>query len=131
MSNFFWGQSNFSLLLHFSMPKTIKNFFVFSMMLMLIYNVSGLAVTIEHSSHHLSDSENSKQKKSKTGSEISQDNDCQCALHFQMNHILLPELALLDFPIFEEPTGELPQPKVKTYRCLLDYFSSRAPPAFS
>lgn len=109
----------------------IKNFFVFSMMLMLIYNISGLAIAVEHSSNHVSHSGNSKQKKSKTGSEISKDNDCQCALHFQMNHILLPELALLDFPILEERTSELPQPKVKTYRCLLDYFSSRAPPAFS
>lgn len=113
------------------MAKKIKNFFVFSMMLMLIYNVSGLAIAVEHSSHHVSHSGNSKQKKSKTGSEISQDNDCQCAVHFQMNHILLPELALLDFPISKKQTSELPQPKAKTCRCLLDYFSSRAPPAFS
>lgn len=113
------------------MPTSIKNFFVFSLMLMLIYNVSGLAVSIEHSDHQISQTGNSKNQKSKAESVISQDNDCQCALHFQMNHILLPELALLDFPVFEKQASELPQSKAKTYRCLLEYFSSRAPPGLS
>lgn len=113
------------------MLTNLKNFFVFSVMLMLIYNLSGLAISIEHSSHQVSHSENSKHKKLKTGSEISQDNDCQCAIHFQMNHVLLPELSLLDFPIVEELTSEMYQPKAVTYRSLIDYFSSRAPPVFS
>lgn len=113
------------------MTTTIKNFFVFSLMLMLIYNVSGLAISIEHSSHHVSHNEDSKHQKSKAESTISQDNDCQCALHFHMNHFWLPEVPLIDFPLLEKQTCETPQPKAKTYRCLLDYFSSRAPPSFS
>ncbi len=98
---------------------------------MLIYNVSGLAISIEHSGHHVRRTENSEHQKSKAGSEISQDNNCQCALHFQMNHSLGPDLAIPDFSFIQDNKNEIPQPEVITYTCLLDYFSSRAPPSFS
>ncbi|MCY0970750.1 hypothetical protein [Chryseobacterium wangxinyae] len=111
------------------MLKTLKTFFVFSLLLIFLSNVSGISVCLEHAKHSITktaDKKDSKGEKSKT---ISQDDECQCDLHLHMNASLLPEIQNLDFAFTTLNNSEKPQPKPKTYRCLLDYFSSRAPPS--
>ncbi|MBP2617806.1 hypothetical protein [Chryseobacterium jejuense] len=60
---------------------------------------------------------------------FSQDDECQCALHMHMNNILLPESLQMNFVVNTSNDSEMPHPKAISYRCLLDFFSSRAPPA--
>lgn len=110
------------------MHKSLKNFFVFSLLMMFFYNVSGMSVCFDHARHTKNFSAESKGSKAPKGSAISQDDDCQCALHMQMHHVLLPEHVAIEFPLSTLKDNELPHPKAITYRCLLDYFSSRAPP---
>lgn len=113
------------------MQKTLKTFFVFSLLLIFLSDVSGISVCLEHAKHSatkIAYKKDSKGEKSKT---ISQDDECQCDLHLHMNASLLPEIQDLDFAFNTLHKSETPQPKAKTYRCLLDYFSSRAPPCLS
>ncbi|OCA69080.1 hypothetical protein BBI01_17870 [Chryseobacterium artocarpi] len=113
------------------MLKTLKTFFVFSLLLIFLSNVSGISVCLEHAKHSvtkITDKKDSKGEKSKT---ISQDDECQCDLHLHMNASILPEIQHLDFTLNTSNKSEMPQTKAKTYRCLLDYFSSRAPPCLS
>lgn len=113
------------------MQKSLKNFFVLSLLLVFFYNVSGLSVAIEHAQHSKSSSAKAKHPKTEKGSSISQDDECQCALHMQMNHVLLPESLSIEFPMSNLVDRQIPHTKAITYRCLLDYFSSRAPPSLS
>jgi hypothetical protein len=113
------------------MDSSIKKFFIFSVLLLLFYNISGLGICIEHSQHsknHPAKTDGSKKENHKY---ISQDDNCQCALHFQMNHVLLPDVTSVELSSPQLTTATNPQPKVLTYSCLIDFFSSRAPPAQS
>lgn len=112
------------------MQKTLNTFFLVSVLLMFIYNVSGISICIDHSQHQSSKTFDIKNSKDNQQAKISKEDHCQCALHFQMNHSLLPDLTSLDFSVYQTNKREIPQSKSKTYRCLLDYFSSRAPPCF-
>lgn len=98
---------------------------------MFFYNVSGLSVYVEHALHSKNFSAKTKDSKTEKGSTVSQDDECQCALHMQMNHVLLPEPLAIELPISTLIDHEMPHTKAVTYRCLLDYFSSRAPPSLS
>lgn len=113
------------------MQKSFRNFFVLSLLLVFFYNASGLSVCLDHAGH--SKDLSVKVKDSKNGKEasFSQDDECQCALHLQMNHVLIPEPLSIDFPTRNSIASEIPHTKAITYRCLLDYFSSRAPPVLS
>lgn len=110
------------------MRKSLKNFFVFSLLMVFLYNVCGMSVCFDHARHAKSFAAKLKDSKTPKGATISQDDDCQCALHMQMNHVLLPESLAIELPISTLISNETPHPKAITYRCLLDYFSSRAPP---
>lgn len=81
-----------------------------------------------HSITEATDKKDSKVEKTAT---ISHDDECQCDLHLHMNSSLIPEIQHLDFALDSLNRNEMPQPKAKTYRSLLDYFSSRAPPSLS
>lgn len=113
------------------MFSSIKNFFTYSLLLLFFYNISGLGICIEHAEH--SKNHSVKTDGSKKGQEknISQDDNCQCALHFQMNHVLLPEATVIELPLAQAVIIRNPQSKAITYSCLIDFFSSRAPPSFS
>lgn len=115
----------------FDMQKTFRNFFVFSLLLLFFYNVSGVGICIEHAQHSKNISAKSKNSKTEKHSSISQDDECQCALHMQMNHIMITDSFSLEFPVSNLINQEIPHTKAITYRCLLDYFSSRAPPSLS
>ena len=113
------------------MLSSIKKFFVFSLLLLCFYNISGLSTCIEHAQHSNRHSAEKESNKKENHASVSQDDNCQCALHFQMNHVLLPEIAELVLPFPKVPATENVQHKATTYRCLIDFFSSRAPPFFS
>lgn len=113
------------------MLKTLKTFFVFSLLLIFLSNVSGISVCLDHAKHLVTKTADKKDSKGEKSANISQDDECQCDLHLQMNASLLPEIQNLDFAFNTLSNNEVPQPKAKTYRCLLDYFSSRAPPSLS
>jgi hypothetical protein len=111
------------------MQKFLRVFFVFSLLLILISNVSGVTTCIDHARHAKSKLLYKKGSKEEKIPTFSQDDECQCALHMQMTTILLPEPLNLDFGIDCNNDCEMPQPKAISYRCLLDFFSSRAPPS--
>ncbi|KFC19529.1 hypothetical protein [Chryseobacterium sp. FH1] len=113
------------------MKRSLRNFFVFFSLLIFVYNVSGLGICIDHAQHSKSISSKAKNSKTEKETSISQDDECQCALHMQMNHILLQEPLAIEFPIDTSVDHQIPHSKSITYRCLLDYFSSRAPPSLS
>jgi hypothetical protein len=113
------------------MHKTLKTFFVFSLLLVFLSNVSGISVCLDHAKHLTSKAVEKKHSKEDNGSTFSQDDECQCALHLQMNNILIPEIQNIEFVLDTVNDNEIPQLKTTTYRCLLDFFSSRAPPHFS
>lgn len=112
------------------MQKTLKIFFTFSLLLIFLSNVSGISICLEHAKHVTTKIDNKKDSKKEKAPTVSQD-DCQCALHLQMNTSLLPEIQNLNFAINDSNDNEIPQPKAVSYRCLLDFFSSRAPPVLS
>lgn len=112
----------------FDMQKILKTFFVFSLLMAFIYNVSGISVCFDHAGHAKSFAAKLKHSKTEKGSSVSQDDECQCALHLQMHHVLLPDLLSLELPGSRSVSVEMPHPKAIAYYCLLDYFSSRAPP---
>lgn len=113
------------------MQKTLKTFFVFSLLLIFLSNVSGISVCLEHAKHSITKTADKKDSKGGKSQTVSQDDECQCDLHLHMNASLLPEIQHLDFVFSILNNNEVPQPKAKTYRSLLDYFSSRAPPSLS
>lgn len=113
------------LLLQFLYAKDPETFFLFSLLTIFLYNVSGIGICIEHAKHKSSISQ--KADKSENDS-VSKDDDCHCALHFQMNNVLCEEtvhLVLLTGTVAEK---RLFLSEEKTCYQLLDYFSSRAPP---
>ncbi|WP_294199211.1 hypothetical protein [Chryseobacterium endophyticum] len=110
------------------MQKILKTFFVFSLLTVFLYNVSGISVCIEHARHAKNFAAKLKDQKTGKGTSISQDDECQCAIHMQMNHVLLPEPMVIDLPHGDTFSGEMAHTKAIAYYCLLDYFSSRAPP---
>lgn len=119
----FGSQNNF---LELSVPKTLKHFFLFSLLALFFYNVSGIRVCLEHAEH-----KSSITQKSDTSDKdsVSKDDGCQCALHFQMNNVLFEETVSLAI-LTESVVGtKLFPTEEKTCYQLLDYFSSRAPPA--
>lgn len=113
------------------MQKTLKTFFVFSLLLIFLSNVSGISICLEHAKHATAKTLHKKDSKKEKVPTVSQNDDCQCALHLQMNTSILPENQNQDFTFNITNNNEMPQPKARTYRCLLDYFSSRAPPRLS
>ncbi|WPO84311.1 hypothetical protein SD427_08240 [Chryseobacterium sp. JJR-5R] len=110
------------------MHTSFRNFFVFSLLLVFLFNVSGIGTCMDHMRHSKNISEKAQHSKTEKGPSISQDDECQCALHMQMNQVLMPEMLALELPDNAISDHELPQTKAMTCRCLLDYFSSRAPP---
>ncbi|WP_126650509.1 hypothetical protein [Chryseobacterium aureum] len=114
------------------MQKFLRVFFVFSLLLIFVSNVSGVTTCVDHARHAKSKVIYKKGSKEEKIPAFSQDDECQCALHMHMTNILLPEPLNWDFAIDTTNDHEMPQPKAISYRCLLDFFSSRAPPsAFS
>lgn len=111
------------------MQKFLRVFFVFSLLLIFISNVSGVTTCLDHHRHAKSKVIYKKDSKEEKIPTFSQDDECQCVLHMHMANILLPEPLNLDFTINASNDDEMPQPKAISYRCLLDFFSSRAPPA--
>lgn len=111
------------------MQKTLKTFFVFSLLLIFLSNVSGISICIKHAKHATAKTFHKKDSKKEKGLTFSQDDDCQCALHMHMNNVVLPESLTIDFIANASNDSEIPQPKAINYRCLLDFFSSRAPPS--
>jgi hypothetical protein len=111
------------------MQKTLKTFFVFSLLLIFLSNVSGISICLEHAKHATAKTLHKKDSKKEQGITFSQDDHCQCALHMHMNHVVLPESLTVDFAVNTANSSEMPQPKAINYRCLLDFFSSRAPPS--
>ncbi|MGO4710211.1 hypothetical protein AB4Y90_14090 [Chryseobacterium sp. 2TAF14] len=109
----------------------MKTFFVFSLLLIFLSNVSGTTQCLEHARHSVTKTAYKKDFKGENSKTISQDDECQCNLHLHMNASVLPEIQNLDFVFHTLNNSEIPQPKAKTYCCLLDYFSSRAPPGLS
>nr|WP_315035099.1 hypothetical protein [uncultured Chryseobacterium sp.] len=109
----------------------MKTFFVFSLLLIFLSNVSGISICLEHAKHATARIVNKKDSQKEKVPTFSQNDDCQCALHLQMNTSILPEAQHQDFAFNPANNNEMPQPKARIYRCLLDYFSSRAPPCLS
>lgn len=109
------------------MQKFLRIFFVFSLLLIFVSNVSGVSMCLDHAKHAKSKVIYKKGSKEEKIPTYSQDDECQCALHMDMNNILLPEPLNMDFAIDTTNDNEMPQPKAISYRCLLDFFSSRAP----
>lgn len=113
------------------MKKSLKNFFLFSLLLAFIFNVSGMSVHFEHVKHSKNIDSKVKDSKNQKTAKFSQDEDCHCALHLQMNHFQSVEnLSISTFADSLINDGYT-QSEAFAYRCLLDYFSSRAPPYFS
>nr|WP_314490189.1 hypothetical protein [uncultured Chryseobacterium sp.] len=111
------------------MQKIFRFFFVSTLLLVFLYQASGIGVCIEHTQHTRSRSIlNKDHHKTKGETKFSPDDSCQCALHLSMNHVLLPEDQSIDFEISTTNNHQLDEPKTFTYRCTLDFFSSRAPP---
>lgn len=98
---------------------------------MFIMNASGISVCIEHSQHNKDLT--TKVKESKDSEEVSWDNEdiCHCLLHMQMHQAFVQQDLTLIPPITSKIEKEMPQPKAITYQCLLDFFSSRAPPVYN
>lgn len=113
------------------MQKKLQTFFIFSLLLIFISNVSGVSLCLEHAKHLSTKSVEKKHASDENNSTVSQDEKCQCKLHLQMNHSILPEIKEVVFFQTTLTNNEILQPKTTTYRCLLDYFSSRAPPILS
>jgi len=113
------------------MQKIVKHFFVFSLLLIFLANVSGISVCLEHAKHLTSEHVEKKNSKDEKSANFSQDDQCQCALHLQMNSCLFPEIQILDFALQDIDHSVITHPKAVEYRRLIDYFSSRAPPYFS
>ncbi|MGR3857871.1 hypothetical protein [Chryseobacterium indologenes] len=111
------------------MQKFLRVFFVFSLLLIFVSNVSGVITCLDHARHAKSKVIYKKGSKEEKIPSFSQDDECQCALHMHMTQILLPDSLNMDFAIDTTSDNEMPQPKAISYRCLLDFFSSRAPPA--
>ncbi|UZT98746.1 hypothetical protein ODZ84_04005 [Chryseobacterium fluminis] len=111
------------------MQKFLRCFLVFSLLLIFVSHISGLTVSLDHSKHSTSKVFPKKDSQKDNTPTISQDDECQCMLHMHMNTSILPEAMAIDFSLNTLNNSELPQPKAVTYRCLLDFFSSRAPPA--
>ncbi len=111
------------------MQKFLRIFFVFSLFLIFISNISGVSTCLDHAQHTKSKVMYKKGSKEEKIPTFSQDDECQCALHMHMNNILLPESLDMDFAVNISYDSEMPQPKAISYRCLLDFFSSRAPPS--
>ncbi|MCS3531690.1 hypothetical protein M2373_003109 [Chryseobacterium sp. JUb7] len=111
------------------MQKSLRAFFVFSLLLIFVSNISGISVCLDHAKHNTSKLFPKKDSKKENVPTFSQDDECQCALHMHMNNTLIPEALTIDFTLSTLNDSEMPQPKAITYRCLLDFFSSRAPPA--
>lgn len=122
---------NIAYICHSFMQKTVKHFFVFSLLLIFLSNVSGISVCLEHAKHSTSKSTEKKNSKEEKGDVFSQDDQCQCALHLQMNTSLIPDIQNVDFALQNIGHSVIPHPKAVEYRRLIDYFSSRAPPYFS
>ncbi len=133
ISGTFYSSFNFyqiKLYICFSiMQKFLRVFFVFSLLLIFVSNVSGVTTCLDHAKHAKSKVIYKKGSKEEKIPTFSQDDECQCALHLHMSNVLLPEPLNLDFAIDTTNDSEMPQPKAISYRCLLDFFSSRAPPA--
>ncbi|WP_288442575.1 hypothetical protein [uncultured Chryseobacterium sp.] len=110
------------------MQKFLRVFFVFSLLLIFVSNVSGVTTCLDHARHSKGKVTYKKGSKEEKIPTFSQDDECQCALHLHMSSVLLPEPLNLDFAIDTTNDNEMPQPKAISYRCLLDFFSSRAPP---
>ncbi|REC59350.1 hypothetical protein DRF65_26360 [Chryseobacterium pennae] len=111
------------------MQKTLKTFFVFSLLLIFLSNVSGISICLEHAKHATAKTFPKKDSKEEKGPTFSKDDHCQCALHMHMHNVVLPESLTVDFAVNTANDSEMPQPKAINYRCLLDFFSSRAPPS--
>ncbi len=111
------------------MQKFLRVFFVFSLLLIFVSNVSGVSTCLDHAKHTKSKVIYKKGAKEEKIPTFSQDDECQCVLHMHMNNVLLPEPLEMDFAINSTNDSEMPQPKAISYRCLLDFFSSRAPPS--
>ncbi len=108
---------------------SLRHFFVFSLLLLFLGNVSGIGVCLEHRQHNKEISNKNKDSRSEKGPVMSKDDQCQCALYLSLNHSLIPESAVLNFPEEIIESRHVPHPEIFAYYCLLDYFSSRAPPA--
>ncbi|WP_426483072.1 hypothetical protein [Chryseobacterium sp. R2ACT005] len=111
------------------MQKFLRVFFVFSLLLIFVSNISGVNTCLDHAKHSKSKVIYKKGSKEEKIPTFSQDDECQCALHMHMNNVLLPEALNMNFAINSTNDSEMPQPKAISYRCLLDFFSSRAPPS--
>jgi len=108
------------------MSEFLRKILILPLLLMFLINVSGIGVCIEHSQHSNSTSAKLHQDNKETC--IDNEDVCQCLLHMHMNQVLMPEVFVIDTPISSIIDNEMPQPKSINYRCLLDFFSSRAPP---
>ncbi|MGH1517905.1 hypothetical protein [Chryseobacterium sp. JK1] len=113
------------------MQKFLRVFFILSLFLIFVSSVSGVTTCLDHAKHSKTKVVYKKGSKEEKIPTFSQDDECQCALHMHMNNVLLPEPLNMDFSINITNDNEMPQPKAISYRCLLDFFSSRAPPATS
>lgn len=111
------------------MGKSFKTFFAYLLLLVFLCNVSGAGVMVSHSGHTAGMQIKKSDKKSLNHSEVSQDDECQCALHLHMNNSLLEDTYVLNFP--KENVYQTKSILNKPFRnhSLLEYFSSRAPPA--
>lgn len=87
-----------------------------------------MSVCFDHAQHTKSFDKTTKDSKDQKGATISQDDDCQCALHLQMSNLLLPENQLIEFKSSTLVNDVISHSQTYAYLCLLDYFSSRAPP---
>ena len=110
------------------MQKLLQGLVVFSLVLMFFYNVSGISTCIEHANHAESHSTTKKEGKSNQGAKFSQGDHCQCALHMHMHNVIMPENLSIAFSLQDATNSEIPKKKTTSYDCLLDFFSSRAPP---
>lgn len=113
------------------MQKSLRIFLMFSFLLVFLSNTTGISIYLEHQNHPSVKTDTKKNKEPKKGFAISEDDQCQCALHMQMHTGLLPELPGIAFVTDTKNSTEIPQQNAGTYRCLIDFFSSRAPPYFS
>lgn len=113
------------------MQKILRFFFISTLLLLFLYQASGIGVCIEHTQHAQSRSfADQDHHKSKGDTKFSADDSCQCALHLSMNHVFLPDNQSIDFEIDTTNNHQLEEPKIVIYRCTLDFFSSRAPPFY-
>lgn len=107
------------------MKEFFKKILIIPLLLLFLINASGINVCIEHSQHSSTSTKIDQNKKETC---IDNEDVCHCLLHMHMNQVLMPETLAVDVPISSTINEEMPQPKAINYRCLLDFFSSRAPP---